>query len=605
MHRGLALLGFLLAGPVSAEEAGYRDAYLSHAEGRVSLQRASESEPVSPDLNVPILPGDRVWTHSASRAEIRFDTGLVIHLSYGTKLDFVSRDSETILRLWSGSAIVRAPEPPPSIRIDSPAGSIRPAREASFRIDVGEEPSVTLSVERGSVELASSLGTVLIQGGETSLLTLSSAPSIPVKFNTARLDDFDRWSAERVATRSRTQDIIIKSLPHAVQGYADDLSDHGAWSHEPEYGYVWYPRVAAFWAPYTYGYWSYLPYGHTWISYEPWGWAPYHYGRWGHGHRGWYWIPGATWGPAWVSFALGPTWVGWSPLGYYGGPVFAFSAYYGGSPFGYYGGRHHRGGWNVCSRDDFRSGYVTREGYRRLDPESVRASSAGARVVDGVQALDRDLVVRGTDPGSPASAVRRAFALDSRSEQALRGFRERAADFAPRVLGNPPSASPRTVERVERAPEVGRRARELPSEPRPRESFRREAQEVQRSFRREAPETARPSSAPAETRERIGRERDPVRPFAPGAETRGSRAGRSEIFRSSARGASESTRTEGRSASTREIRSEPASSGTRGRAVRERSAPASSGSPARGSSGGRASEGRGGSSGRSARPRSN
>src|SRR3989304_3124487 len=47
---------------------------------------------------------------------------------------------------------------------------------------------------------------------------------------------------------------------------------------------------------------------------------------------------------------------------------------YGGGYYGRGGYNHHRGGWNVCSRDDFRAGVVPRAGYRRLEPESLRAS---------------------------------------------------------------------------------------------------------------------------------------------------------------------------------------------------------------------------------------
>jgi hypothetical protein len=199
-----------------------------------------------------------------------------------------------------------------------------------------------------------------------------------VRFNTARLDEFDRWSESREAGRSRTEDIVVRSLPYQVQSYAYDLAGHGDWYPEQDYGYVWYPRVEVGWAPYTYGRWGYTHYGHTWISNEPWGWAPYHYGRWGFGHRGWYWIPGATWGPAWVSFAIGPTWVGWSPLGYHNQPVFVFNSYFGG--YGGYGGgyyprggyNHHRGGWNVCSRTTFVRGCHPR-GISEAEPDSVRA----------------------------------------------------------------------------------------------------------------------------------------------------------------------------------------------------------------------------------------
>ncbi len=504
MQRGMALSSFLLVTSLSvqplravqaAQEDVYRHAYLSHVEGEVSLQRASEPEPESGSLNVPVLPGDRIWTHASSRAEIRFGSGLVVRLSERAKLDFVANDSETILRLWSGSAILAIPAIPAestgALRIDSPAGIIRPTREGSYRIDVEDDADgghvVTLSVERGSAELASSLGTVLVQSGETSFATASDPPSIPLKFNTARLDDFDRWSDSREARRARTEDILVRSLPHPVQRYAYDLDDHGDWHQEPDYGSVWYPRVEAGWSPYTYGRFRYTHYGHTWISSEPWGWAPYHYGRWGFGHRGWYWIPGATFGPAWVSFAIGPTWVGWTPLGYHNQPVFAFNSYFGGYGGGYYGRggyRHYRGGWNVCSQDDFRSGIVTRAGYRRLEPESLRASAENARFVDEVSSLDRELNPRAARL-RPASArpgfgeVSQRSPVSRRSEDALRGFRERAAASSPRVIDDTSRTASRRGERPGEAGIV-QRAREIQSASDGQESSARERGEPAR-----------------------------------------------------------------------------------------------------------------------------
>ena len=553
MHRGLALSSFLLATSLHAQD-DYRSAYLSHVEGEVSLQRASEPEPESGSLNVPILPGDRIWTRTSSRAEIRFGSALVVHLAEGAKLDFVAIDSETILRLWSGSAILRIPdvaESTEALRIDSPAGSIRPTREGSYRIDIEGGDAVRLSVERGSAELASSLGTVLVQSGETSFATPSDPPSIPLKFNTARLDEFDRWSESREARRSRTEDIVVRSLPHQVQSYAYDLADHGDWYQEPDYGYVWYPRVSVGWAPYTYGHWGYTYYGHTWISSEPWGWAPYHYGRWGFGHRGWYWIPGATWGPAWVSFAIGPTWVGWSPLGYYNRPVFGFNSYFGGYGSGYYrhgGWDHHRGGWNVCSRDDFRSGVVTRAGYRKLKPESLRASVDNARFVDEVSSLDRELNPRGS--GGRAAVPRSARDLETssggreargRSEEALRGFRERATSSSPRVIDDRARTASRRGERPSEVSDVMRGAREIQSTSDGRERPARESVEstrrdaTSRSIEREprgfaersrATETSEafrsaPTAAPRaqrESRERFERARERATPILPSRE---------------------------------------------------------------------------------------
>jgi len=106
-------------------------------------------------------------------------------------------------------------------------------------------------------------------------------------------------------------------LPEEVAPYAGELESNGTWYYESEVGHVWRPRVGPGWQPYSDGRWIWTAYGWTWVPYEGWGWAPFHYGRWGHSASlGWYWIPSAGWGPAWVSWAVGPSYVGWCPLGY-------------------------------------------------------------------------------------------------------------------------------------------------------------------------------------------------------------------------------------------------------------------------------------------------
>jgi hypothetical protein len=180
----------------------------------------------------------------------------------------------------------------------------------------------------------------------------------------------------------------------------------------------------------------------------------------------------------------------------------------------------------------------------------------------------------------------------------LRGFRERASG---------PSPPPRS------AGEIVRRARELPSDPRAREAATREPRELVRSWRREtSEETARPEvrteARRTETRDRIGRERDPIAPLSPAAERRStvSRSpGRSDVGVSRSPGTgtrARETRTESRG------RAERSESGTSGRSIRERSSPSPSSSSRRTEGGSaqrsRGSDSRGSSQARSARQRS-
>ncbi len=103
----------------------------------------------------------------------------------------------------------------------------------------------------------------------------------------------------------------------SFQTFYDELSPYGRWVNDPEYGYVWAPRVEDDFQPYaTRGHWVMTEYGNTWVSDYDWGWAPFHYGRWMFDdYFGWLWVPGQDWGPAWVDWRHNNGYYGWAPMG--------------------------------------------------------------------------------------------------------------------------------------------------------------------------------------------------------------------------------------------------------------------------------------------------
>ncbi|MEO8769423.1 MAG: DUF6600 domain-containing protein [Ferruginibacter sp.] len=102
----------------------------------------------------------------------------------------------------------------------------------------------------------------------------------------------------------------------SFQVFYDDLSPYGNWVENPDYGYVWCPRVFGF-SPYsTNGYWVLTDVGWTWVSDYSWGWAPFHYGRWYYDNSyGYVWVPGYEWGPGWVTWRRSDDYYGWAPIG--------------------------------------------------------------------------------------------------------------------------------------------------------------------------------------------------------------------------------------------------------------------------------------------------
>ncbi len=118
----------------------------------------------------------------------------------------------------------------------------------------------------------------------------------------------------------------------SISFFYDELRPHGDWITVKSYGHCWRPRgIDRSWQPYLNGEWLYTEIGWTWVSSDPWGGDPYHYGTWAWSSvYGWVWIPGTIWAPAWVTWYVGDSDIGWAPVppsfnvgisGYLGPPV--------------------------------------------------------------------------------------------------------------------------------------------------------------------------------------------------------------------------------------------------------------------------------------------
>jgi hypothetical protein len=322
-----AVLVLALPGVALADD--YRHGRIRYVEDGVSIQRAAEPGAEEAQPNVPFLPGDRIWTDERGRVEFQFESGAFLRLDNGTKLDYLDNPGDRIvLRLWSGGLYVHEVGGGSDFEIETPGGVVNTRERGIYRIDA-RDGETRISVYEGEATLEGRRG-ARIREGEQVYARDGEVVRGPMAFDVRDADDFAMWADDRQErvryARSRPADITEDAAP-----YYDELYDYGSWSHEASIGYVWRPRVAVGWQPYSFGRWMWTAYGWTWIPNEPWGWAPFHYGRWGHSARGWYWIPQRAWGPAWVSWAVGGPYVGWCPLGFGNRPVIVHE-------------RRHRGG---------------------------------------------------------------------------------------------------------------------------------------------------------------------------------------------------------------------------------------------------------------------
>ena len=306
-----------------------RVARLSYFDGSVSFQAGGSGDWGNAAKNRPVTIGDKIWVDKDSRAELQAGQAS-IHLGSMTALSFLNLDQNiTQMRLAEGSINFRVRElrDGDTYEVDTPNVAFTVREAGAFRIDVNENGDGTIvTVIRGEGEVTAGGKSHIVRSGE---LAEFNGTDSDIDYHTDRApqpDDFDRWAADR--DRREENSVSARYVSRDTVGYSD-LDDNGTWSQEPNYGPVWYPNgVAVGWAPYSYGYWSYVgPWGWTWVDYAPWGFAPFHYGRWNYFGGRWGWCPGPigyypVYGPAFVGFLGGGfgfgvgIGVGWFPLGF-------------------------------------------------------------------------------------------------------------------------------------------------------------------------------------------------------------------------------------------------------------------------------------------------
>ena len=303
-----------------------RLARLSYLVGHVSFQHASDADWSAASINLPLEPGDRIYTGPDGRAEIELDDGSVYRLAENTDIEVLTLDEKRIqLRILIGLSTLNVSSGL-DFEINTPAAAFNARRKGVYRFSVAENGDTEAIVRKGELEAASNEFSRTIDSGE--MLRVSpgrGSEALLSKYN--KRDEWDEWQDRRNVDRNAYKS--RQYLPDSVYMGVSELDRYGQWVDVDYYGSAWVPNwVDSYWSPYSLGRWCYRPLsGWTWISYEPWGWLPYHYGRWyRHSHHGWCWLPGPGfsfnfWSPGLVSFYSGPGWVSWCPLGpgdYYG-----------------------------------------------------------------------------------------------------------------------------------------------------------------------------------------------------------------------------------------------------------------------------------------------
>ena len=329
--RFVAALVVAIAMPALAleDEAG-RAGRVASVQGTLS-HKADDAAAWTPVAqNYPVAEGASLALAPPGRAEIDYGGGL-FRLDGGTEVRVTRLDDRDFaLFVVAGSVVVhvRVHDDGDSVRIATPATEIALVRPGLYRIDVAADtPQTRVTVRIGEAEVATGTRSVQVLPGQIASLAGVAGESADVRGAPA-IDAFDAWSAERDRMYDESRHAYVSQR---MVGAAD-LAAYGTWQTYPDYGAVWFPAdVARVWAPYRFGYWTWLPgWGYAWVDDASWGYAPFHYGRWAYIGGRWGWCPGAfvvrpLWAPALVAWYGGARWAagavpgpiyGWVPLGW-------------------------------------------------------------------------------------------------------------------------------------------------------------------------------------------------------------------------------------------------------------------------------------------------
>jgi hypothetical protein len=278
-------------------------------------------------LNLPVQEGTAIHVARNARLELQFDEGSFLRLDSDTHVTLRALHSDkngafTEIVLEQGVASLHLRHQYSSFRVVTPlaaAGAIGPAK-----LRVGVTPSQTEeSLPNTEVAIRAGQATVDARQGD---ITLEAGDYLPLRdkhspYRVARVpvaDEWERWNDTRDRRFAGRLRPAARHLPPNIALVAGDIDLHGSWHRDARHGYVWCPRVAAGWRPYSAGRWVQVkPWGWTWVSTEAWGWAPYHYGTWTSTQWGWSWVPGPArqpWCPAVVSLSQSNGTITWVPL---------------------------------------------------------------------------------------------------------------------------------------------------------------------------------------------------------------------------------------------------------------------------------------------------
>ena len=330
--------------PVQTADPPARAGRLARIFGTVSFHPEGADRWDRAVLNYPVTNGYAFWTEPNAQADIEVAASRIV-LDSLTQMDINIIDEQTVAATVAQGQIylrLRGLLPGETYTVRTPRGTVAMRENGRYEIASGDTASPTrVTVLEGAAQVTGPNVALNIGPNQTGLIEGTDA--VTTRVVGAQIDRFLQAQIDRERPPPR-QAVGPPPQVQAMPG-GEELASYGTWERRQEYGQVWYPRVAANWAPYRDGHWAWVaPWGWTWVDDQPWGFAPSHYGRWVEIDSRWAWSPGnygsgvvyapPVYAPAMVSFfdvgaaavvgggiglaigAFASGGIGWIPLGW-------------------------------------------------------------------------------------------------------------------------------------------------------------------------------------------------------------------------------------------------------------------------------------------------
>ena len=167
-------------------------------EGKVSFQHSSDMDWSAATINMPLEPGDRIYTGDGGRAEIEFDDGSIIRLASGTDVEMLAmRDQHVQMRMLLGLCFL-TDRSSVQFEINTPAAAFTTQDKGSYRFEVAENGDTTGIVRKGEMEAANNRFSRRIESGEM-LHVPAAENATEVVSRYAERDAWDEWNDRRNA----------------------------------------------------------------------------------------------------------------------------------------------------------------------------------------------------------------------------------------------------------------------------------------------------------------------------------------------------------------------------------------------------------------------